>query len=195
MKKKIVPIVSLLLAIFFGYSLTQNDQKLLESIIGTTENTATTAVATNKTDGLFEVVKIADGDTITILMDGDNEKIRFIGIDTPEVGNSTKESDCYGDEAKSEMERLLEGHMIKLEFDETQGERDRYDRLLAYVYLDDGLFLNQHMIENGFAKEYTYKYKYKYSDDFRRAEDNAIFKKAGIWNPEICQQELLQKDE
>lgn len=191
MKKKIVPIVSLLLAIFFGFTLTQNEQKLLEEIVSEPDKVATPVLSRDvNSDELFDVVRIADGDTITISMDGVSEKIRFIGIDTPEIGNVNKPSDCLAEEAKKEMESVLEGHQVRLEFDETQGERDKYGRLLAYVYLDEGTFLNRLMIQKGFAHEYTYQKKYKYVDDFMADEDKAQFEEIGIWNTDICIPEL-----
>lgn len=191
MKKKIVPIVSLLLAIFFGYTLTQSEQNLLEEIVGGSENTTTSIFHSENTDELFEVIKVADGDTVTVSMNGNLEKVRFIGIDTPEIGDSKNPSDCLAEEAKKEIENLIDGHKVRLEFDQSQGERDKYGRVLAYVFLDDGLFLNRHMIQKGFAHEYTYQKKYKYIDDFIQDEERAQLEQVGIWNHDVCLPELM----
>jgi len=193
MKKKIVPIVSLLLAIFFGYTLTQNEQKLLEEVFSEPDKVATLILSRDiNSEELFDIVRVADGDTITVSINGAFEKIRFIGINTPEIGNANIPSECLAEEAKEKMESLLEGHKVRLEFDETQGERDKYGRLLAYVYLDNDVFLNRFMIQEGFAHEYTYQKKYKYIEDFVSDEEEARFKEIGIWNYDVCIPELRQ---
>ncbi|EKD90328.1 MAG: hypothetical protein ACD_31C00009G0003 [uncultured bacterium] len=78
---------------------------------------------------------------------------------------------------------------VRLEKDETQGDTDKYNRQLRYVYLDD-INANLNMIEKGYAKEYTYDKPYKYVDDFENAENISSDLKIGIWNPQNCKTQL-----
>ena len=73
-----------------------------------------------------------------------------------------------------------------MEFDETQNEYDFYNRLLAYVILDDGTNLNKYLIENGFGLEYTYESKYKYQSDFKNAQEYAQENNFGLWSEDTC---------
>jgi len=123
---------------------------------------------------LYNVTSITDGDTIKIDYNGTTEKVRLIGIDTPE----TKE--CFYLEAKKKLESLLEGKDVEIEQDSSQGERDEYTRLLLYVWLD-GENINQKMIQQGYAHEYTYNLPYKYQKEFKQSQQDARFNKLGLW--------------
>lgn len=136
------------------------------------------------TGALFEVKRVVDGDTLLIQYYDKEERVRLIGINTPETVDPRKTVECFGKEAKEEMTRLAQGNKVYLEFDESQGLRDRYDRLLAYVYLESGEMLNRMMIANGFAYEYTYLKPYMYRDDFRAALSFARNQKRGLWSTE-----------
>ncbi len=115
------------------------------------------------------VKEVIDGDTI-ILSNG--EKVRLIGINTPEYGR------YYFDEARELMEILTLGKEVMLERDIT--DRDKYGRLLRYVYVN-GLFVNLEMIERGFANAYTYPPDVKYTEKFLEAERYARSNNAGLW--------------
>ncbi|MBD3300755.1 MAG: hypothetical protein GF347_05390 [Candidatus Moranbacteria bacterium] len=130
---------------------------------------------------LYEVVRVSDGDTISVNIDGTTEKIRMIGLDTPETVDPRKPVQCFGREASKEAKKMLEGQKVGLEPDPTQGEKDKYNRLLRYVYLEDGTLFNKYMIEEGFAHEYTYNLAYKYQKDFKQAEKEARENKKGLW--------------
>ncbi len=135
---------------------------------------------------LYAVTNVVDGDTIDVDMDGKTERLRLIGIDTPETKDPRKPVQCFGQEASDKATELLLNQKIKLEFDETQSDRDKYDRLLAYVYREDGLFFNKWMIENGYAYEYTYNIPYKYQTEFKEAENNARSNQLGLWSTDTC---------
>jgi micrococcal nuclease len=75
---------------------------------------------------------------------------------------------------------------VYLEFDDTQGTRDTYGRLLAYVYLEDGQMLNRKMIADGYAYEYTYRFPYKYQKEFRELVGFAQRNARGLWSPTTC---------
>jgi micrococcal nuclease len=129
------------------------------------------------------------GDTISVYINGTSQTIRLIGINTPETVDPRKPVQCYGKEASRKAKELLIGKRVILEKDESQGDYDRYQRLLTYIYLEDGTFFNKYMIENGYAYEYTYDTPYKYQQEFKAAQKSAQELKKGLWNPEICTQQ------
>ncbi len=132
--------------------------------------------------GYVEVIKVVDGDTIDVRINGVVERIRLIGIDTPETLDPRKPVQCFGPEATKKAKDLLSGKKVFLEIDSSQGERDKYERLLRYVFLEDKTNFNQFMISEGFAREYTYKLPYKYQAQFRQAERDAQLSKKGLWS-------------
>jgi hypothetical protein len=93
---------------------------------------------------------------------------------------------CFGVEASNKAKELLSGKKVRIETDPTQGTYDKYNRLLAYIYRDDGLFYNKYMIEQGYAHEYTYDAPYKYQAEFKNAQKLAQTNKAGLWSPSTC---------
>lgn len=136
------------------------------------------------------VAEAIDGDTLRLK---DGEKVRLIGIDTPEMHESGK---LYRDSRKSGKDariiqamgrraaaftrELVEGKYVRLEFDVEK--RDKYKRLLAYVYLEDGTFVNARIIGAGYASVMTYPPNVKYSEEFLRLYREARSEKAGLWN-------------
>lgn len=149
----------------------------------------TAPVAVTAPDGapLYPVQSVVDGDTLRIAVDGGREVIRLIGIDAPETGFGNTTRECFGREARSEAQRLLGGRRVRVATDPSQDTRDRYDRLLAYVWLEDGTFVNQAMIERGFAFEYTFDLPYRYQAELRAAEERAREAGAGLWAPGACE--------
>jgi len=129
------------------------------------------------------VVRIVDGDTLVILYHSKNEKVRLIGIDTPETVHTKKPVQCYGPEASNFMKKMVSGKKVKIE----DSHRDRYGRLLAFVYLMDGRFINKKMIETGHAFAYT-KYPFKFSKKFKEAEKKAKQHKIGLWG--VCEDHI-----
>lgn len=137
---------------------------------------------------LYELVRVIDGDTIVVDMEGTQETVRLIGIDTPETKHPHTAVECFGGEAAQALRDMLDGEDVRLQADPTQDTRDIYDRLLAYVYLPDGTFVNKKMIEDGFAYEYTYEVPYQFRDEFKAAEDRAREDERGLWKPGVCAQ-------
>lgn len=134
----------------------------------------------------YKVTKVTDGDTLHIDMDGTDEKVRLIGINTPETVDPRKEVECFGKEASNRMKDLAEGKLVRLEYDDSQSLRDAYDRLLAYVYLEDGQMLNRKMVAEGYAYEYTYMTPYKYQREFKELQNIARTSERGLWSPDTC---------
>lgn len=131
------------------------------------------------------VVKVIDGDTIEVENGTGREKIRLIGIDTPETSDPRKKVECYGREASNTMKNLILGKRVRLEEDPTQMKEDIYGRSLRYVYLDKEL-INAYLIREGFAYEYTYKVPYLQQESFKQLEKNAREKEVGLWSPTSC---------
>lgn len=131
--------------------------------------------------GAYLVVRVVDGDTIRVLINGQEEVVRLIGIDTPELNHPQKPVECFAKEASDKLKSLLQDRQVQLEFDPTQAERDRYGRLLAYVFLD-GNNINLQMLRDGYAYEYTYSSAYKYQQVFKNAQQLAKSQLLGLWS-------------
>ena len=135
---------------------------------------------------LYNVVKVVDGDTVKLNINGKTETIRLIGIDTPETVHPSKPVECFGIEASNKAKELLENKTAGLEIDPSQGERDKYGRLLGYIILPDGRNFNKLMVESGYAYEYTYNLPYKYQSEFKQAQKDAENNEIGLWAPGVC---------
>lgn len=168
------------------------DNNFKQSPIFINNDVATKTTELNKTEPdnnlkLYNVVQVVDGDTVKVDLDGKTETLRLIGIDTPETVDPRKVVQCFGLEASNKAKELLTGKRVRLKADTTQGERDKYNRLLRYVFLEDGTFFNKLMIAEGYAHEYTYQSNpYFYQLDFKAAEDNAREQGLGLWNVNTC---------
>lgn len=125
---------------------------------------------------LVKVDTVIDGDTF-ILENG--ERVRLIGVDAPETVHPQKPVEYFGKEASDYAKRMLEGKKVRLELDVQ--ERDRYGRLLAYVYLEDGTFFNAELVRQGFAQVATYPPNVKYVELFIKMQKEARENKRGMW--------------
>lgn len=128
------------------------------------------------------VERVVDGDTLVVQVDGQRERVRLIGINTPESVAQDRPVMCFGKEASAHLEELLpEGTPIRMERDvET---RDRYDRLLAYVYrAEDGEFVNLAMVTDGYAQQSTFPPNVAHADELGDAERAARRDGAGLWS-------------
>lgn len=131
---------------------------------------------------LFKVIKVVDGDTITVNVRGKNESVRLLGIDTPETVDPRKPVQCFGKAASDRMKFFVLGKYVKLVDDPTQGNRDKYKRLLRFVYLPDSkaTFVNGEMVKQGFAFSYK-QYPTKFLDKFNAFEKYARENNLGLW--------------
>lgn len=134
----------------------------------------------------YPVTQIVDGDTIKIRIEGSVETLRLIGINTPETVDPRKPVECFGKQASDAAKSLLSGKRVRIEEDPTQSTRDKYGRLLAYIWLEDGLFFNEYMIQEGYAYEYTYDDPYKFQSQFKSDQKAAEAEKKGLWAPGVC---------
>jgi micrococcal nuclease len=130
----------------------------------------------------YPVTRVVDGDTLIVDVDGSEERVRLIGVDTPEsVHPDEKRNVPYGAAASEFTKTLTEGKTVTLELDVQ--ERDRYGRLLAYVYLDE-VMLNKTLLSEGYAKLATYPPNVRYVDEFTQLQAEARENGAGIWAEE-----------
>lgn len=166
-----------------------SDSEVVKSAAnGVEENNSTesTNQATLARSNSYKVIKVIDGDTVAVEINGKKETIRLIGINTPETVDPRKPVECFGIEASNRAKEILTGKRVKLEADSVVGERGKYGRLLRYVFLDDGTNFNKMMISEGYAYEYTYNLSYKYQSEFRQAEKEAREAKRGLWADGAC---------
>ena len=142
-------------------------------------------------DNLYKIVKVIDGDTVTVEINSSKETIRLIGINTPETVDPRKPVECFGIEASNKAKEILTGKSVRLEADSIVGERGKYGRLLRYIFLEDGTNFNKMMISEGYAYEYTYNSPYKYQDEFKQAEKEAREVERGLWADGVCESGAL----
>ena len=131
-------------------------------------------------EGFYQVTEVVDGDTIRVMYNGKIEPIRFLAIDTPETKDPRKPVQCFGDTASRKMSELVSGKNVKLQVDGTQPDRDKYFRLLRYVYLQDGTDVGAEMIKQGFAFAYT-RFPSDKVEEYRGYEKKARETNAGLW--------------
>lgn len=133
------------------------------------------------------VTRVVDGDTVVVRIPeppagfSASERVRLIGIDTPESVRPGTPVQRFSLEASAYTRRQLLGRGVVLSFDREL--RDRYGRLLAYIHFEDGVFFNAKIIEDGYAYAYT-RYPFRYMDEFRELERRARREKRGLWAPE-----------
>lgn len=181
LSRLIVTILLLLLVSYFGKDSLLTTQKEIQTISPTPitiDSQKETVLSASDSSLLnrIKVIKVIDGDTVEI--EG-GEKIRYIGIDTPETKHPTKGVECFGKEAFAKNKELVEGKEIRLEKDVS--ETDRYGRLLRFVYIGD-IFVNDYLLRQGYAHASTYPPDVKMAEQFRAAEKEARENNRGLWS-------------
>lgn len=121
----------------------------------------------------YLVTKVIDGDTIEL--EG-GQKVRYIGIDTPEL----KGDECYAKQARDKNKELVEGKRVKLQKDIS--ETDKYGRFLRFVYNENGDFINNILVQEGYATVATYPPDVSYQELFQKSQQEAISQNRGLWN-------------
>lgn len=130
--------------------------------------------------GLYAIDHFIDGDTIAVKMNGKTESVRFIGIDTPETHKPNTPVQCYGPAAAAYTKNVIGHNRVRLVSDSLSTDRDRYDRLLRYVYLPDGTLVNEQLIKNGYAFYYPY-FPFSKSKAFAADQQTARAAHKGLW--------------
>jgi micrococcal nuclease len=124
------------------------------------------------------VAKVFDGDTV-LLTDG--RHVRYLGIDTPEMGKEGGKNQCFALEAKHINEQMVQNQEIEMEKD--QEDKDKYGRLLRYIWVDN-VFVNEFMLRQGFARFDVFPQNARYREEFRQAAEEAKRDKRGLW--QVC---------
>lgn len=137
--------------------------------------------AVGQVPALYRVVQVIDGDTIKVDIAGKIEPVRLIGIDTPEIaGPHSPQDDYFGPEAAQYARQLLENQLVYLIPDPMQSNRDKYNRLLRYVFLEDGTLVNAKLIAEGYAYNYMYE-PFQFVKYFDYLEKQAKESHLGLW--------------
>jgi micrococcal nuclease len=150
----------------------------LPSLSFPTNTPIPTPLIASESAELATVLRVVDGDTIELT---DGRKVRYIGVDTPELHHPTKGVQCFGQEAMEKNKELVEGKIIKMKKDVS--ETDRYKRLLRYIWVND-IFVNEYLAREGYALQATFPPDVKYAELFRSAAEEARLKNRGLWS--IC---------
>ncbi|PIU41128.1 MAG: nuclease [Candidatus Omnitrophica bacterium CG07_land_8_20_14_0_80_42_15] len=125
------------------------------------------------------VERVVDGDTVKL---ANGERLRYIGIDTPELKHPNRKISEMARIAKKINESLAQGKEVKIVYDVEK--RDKYDRLLGYVFLKDGTFVNAELVKEGYALIMTIPPNVKYADYFLKLQEEARNTKKGFWSYE-----------
>ena len=129
--------------------------------------------------GSYHVTHFVDGDTVQVTMNGTLETIRFIGMDTPETHKPNTPVQCYGPAAAAYTQARIGSQRIRLVSDSLTTNRDRYNRLLRYVMLEDGTNLNLELVQKGYA--FAYAFPFSKLNDFDAAMQQAKKAGVGLW--------------
>jgi micrococcal nuclease len=128
-----------------------------------------------------KIAHVIDGDTVDIDINGRTERVRLIGVNTPETKHPTKPIECFGPEASAYMTQLLpKGTTVRIERDVEA--RDRYGRMLLYLYLgSDNLFINLDLVARGYGTPMSIEPNTFHRNDFVRAAAQAEAANVGLW--------------
>jgi micrococcal nuclease len=124
------------------------------------------------------VVRVVDGDTLVVRLDGRDQRVRYIGVNTPESVDPRRPVQCFGQEAAARNRELVDGQTVWLERDVS--DADQFGRLLRYVYVGERL-VNAELVRDGFAHAVTFPPDVKYADRLRALEREARAARRGLW--------------
>lgn len=130
--------------------------------------------------GYYHVTEFVDGDTIEVDMNGTKEKVRFIGVDTPETHDPRKQVQCFGVAAAAFTKQQIGSNPVRLEADHTNTDRDRYNRLLRYAYTPDGRLINAEIIKQGYGFAYV-GFPFTKLEEFKQFQKDAQAQNLGLW--------------
>ena len=180
MRKRLIIVTILVFLALAVQSWLKSQDEIGFSIAQPKSPAVTTAEITLLKPGYNRVTRVVDGDTIVVDINGVSEKVRLIGVDTPETIDPRKLVQCFGKEASAFNKSLLLNASIRLEADSLQYDRDKYGRLLRYVYVE-GEMVNEFLVTWGFAKAENYFPEKRYYERFVSAQKEAQLQKRGIW--------------
>ncbi len=190
--KTLIPVIFIITGIFLDRVffllpapvITSPASTLTASLEELKSNTVT--ITTSSASGVMAVIiKVIDGDTVELQT---GEKVRYIGVDTPESVAPNKPVECFAKEAYEKNRELVEGKSAILVKDIS--DKDRYGRLLRYVYVND-IFINAELVENGYAKAVAYPPDVKFVSKFNALSENAKTNNLGLWG--VCEKKNQTK--
>jgi len=169
-------LVALIFLVFKNFYLLKNQTP--QSSLPVTKPLISSAVSSSPilSSASFIVTRVVDGDTIQI---DTGQKVRYIGMNTPETVDPRRPVQCFGHEASAYNKNLVLNKKVKLVKDVS--EKDKYGRLLRYVYLADGTFVNLKLVQDGYAYADTFPPDVAHADDFVKAQRQAREAKLGLW--------------
>ncbi len=158
--------------------------RVVASVSSFTGEVSSTPVEANA-----QMVRVVDGDTLIVRYDGTNrdDRIRLLGINTPEVVDPRKPVECFGKEASAYMHKIIDGKRIRLEGDPQADDVDKYGRLLRNVFLTDGTDINAMMVRDGYAYAYLFfPLNPVRKQQLKKLENSARIAQRGLWSPKTC---------
>lgn len=168
-------LINILIAVLTAIVVLLRQQGYLEQ-----PTTETKKLVEQATPGLYQVTKFDDGDTIQVDMEGKQETVRFIGVDTPETHDPRKPIQCFGTAAANFTKNVIGKNRVRLEADPTNNNRDRYQRLLRYVFLPDGTLVNKKIIAEGYGFALV-GFPFQKMEEFKSAQATAREQNKGLW--------------
>lgn len=169
-------LISIIFFIIFAISLLTEKPKL--------QTLKNETIAQND---FYQVVSVTDGDTIKVKVNDKVETVRIANINTPESVDPRRPVECMGKEASQKMLEIVSDKKVKLETDQTQKDKDRYGRLIRFVFLEDGTDVGLKLIQLGFAQSSPYgETPHKYLENYKTAQDEAQKNQVGLWNKDNC---------
>ena len=180
--KRIATVFTLGLALGFSlgrFSALPNGDRSSETVASEVANSIASSSPRSdlRSPNVYLVSRVVDGDTIEL---ENREKVRYIGMNTPETVDPRRPVQCFGHEASAKNKALVEGKQVTLVPDVE--DRDKYHRLLRYVYLEDGTFVNLELVKEGYATVYTFPPNVAHVSEFKTAEKSAREAQLGLWN-------------
>jgi micrococcal nuclease len=183
-KSKLKSLLVLIFIIFLISLVPTSSKNSTESKSQKAKTNNTPVVSSNASTkiqpGYYQVDRFIDGDTISVTMNGHSEKVRLIGVDTPETHKPNTPVQCYGPAAAAYTKNIIGNQKVRLEADSKSTNRDKYNRLLRYVYLPDGTNLNAQLISTGNGFYYPY-FPFEKSDEFSKLQEDAKANNRGLW--------------
>ncbi len=173
---KILAVIGIFLLGFLTSAVIFNKEPPVSPALIEPQTSSTLIASSSPPPDQITVKRVIDGDTIEL---SNGEKVRYVGIDTPESVDPRKPVQCFGVEASKRNKELVEGKAVRLEKDIS--DRDRYGRLLRFVYIDN-VFINLELVKQGYAHAYDYPPDISKAELFRQAEAEARTAGRGLWS-------------
>lgn len=165
----------------------QREVAILESTARDIQGQAVDVLGASNSADVYRVSRVVDGDTLKVIIADKEETVRIVGINTPETVDPRRSVECFGKEASLRAQELLSGQLVRLERDSTQSDRDRYQRLLRFVFLADGTDVGLQLIQEGMAMESLYSsIPHQYHQLYVTAEEAARSSQVGLWASDAC---------